>query len=160
MLQQGEQAHQSSCFPRPSHAGQALFQPFYPPLTVLFFLALALLLIREEQLQPSNSHFVLSSCWWYFGAGSSLLLLSRLSPCHGAVQQGCVPGLPPLTVSLGQLREGHQELEEFILLETTSSNRDTGWRWRRNWVPSIMGEGEGMGKVCNCFFFSKNLRDG
>jgi len=71
-----------------------------------------------------------------------------------------MPGLPPLAVSPGQLWEGHQELKELILLETTSSNRDTGWRWRSNWVSSVMGGGEGMGKVCNFFFFSKNLRDG
>lgn len=89
-----------------------------PPLTVPLFPALAFLLIREEQLQPSNSHFVLSSCQRYFGAGSSLLLLSWLSPCHGAAQRGCVPGLLPLGASLGQLQEGHQELEELILLET------------------------------------------
>lgn len=129
-------------------------------LAVLFFLALALLLIREEQLQPSNSHFVLSSCRWYFCAGSSLLLLSRLSSWRGAAQQSCVPGLPPLAASPGQLQEGHQELEEFILLETVSGNRDTGWRWRRNCVSSVMGEREGMGRVCNCSSVSKNLRDG
>lgn len=130
------------------------FNPF-PPLWPCFS-CWHRLLIREEQLRASNSHSVLSSCPWYFGAGSSLLLLSCLPPSS----RRCVPGLPALTASLGQLQEGHQELEEFVLLETMSGNRDTGWRWRRNWVSSVMGKGEGMGKVCNCFFFSKNVRDG
>lgn len=72
--------------------------------------------VRAQQLQPCDSHFVLSSCWWYFGAVAEQALCplqSRLRLPH-CCSASCSAARP------GQLRGGQQELEEFVLLETTS----------------------------------------
>lgn len=147
-------AQQLSCNGRASTPNQLLPLPQVMQQGLSFSLpphALALLLIREEQLWASNSHSVLSSCRWYFGAGSSFLLLSQPSPA--VVQRSSVPGLPSPAVSPGQLWEGHQECEEFILLETTATNRGTGWRWRRNRVFSSHGGRRGDGKGLQLLLF-------
>lgn len=72
--------------------------------------------VRAQQLQPCDSHFVLSSCWWYFGPVAEQALCplqSRLRLPH-CCSASCSAARP------GQLRGGQQELEEFVLLETTS----------------------------------------
>lgn len=145
MLQQEEQVHQSSCFPCPPSCRIGSLSAFFPLLTALFFLVLDLLLIKEKQLQLSNSHSVLSSCQEYFGAGSSLLLLNQLFLHRGGAQKSCLLGLLPLAVGPGP--------QELLLLETMSSSRDARWRCRRNWVSSVMGRAGDVEGLQLLFFF-------